>query len=248
MRDELARAYDFLARGDMGGTRVEETPSGRVVFTDELPRRLDGNYLWVDRNAEPEELVAEAEQHERRLIFVPDPELGDRLAPWFEREGWRVDRHVVMVQLRKAEREADLSVVQELREEDLRSARRQVLSGHSWATEEVLDQIFAAKRVIGERVRARFFGAVVDGEVVSYSDLYQDGADAQIEDVGTLPERRDRGYASAVVLAAIEAARRDGAEFVCLVADTNDWPKELYRRLGFDTVGHYTKFFVPGSM
>jgi ribosomal protein S18 acetylase RimI-like enzyme len=248
MRDELARAYAFLARGDMGGTRVEETPSGRVVFTDELPRRLDGNYLWVDRNAEPEELVDEAEQHERRLIFVPDPELGDRLAPWFEREGWRVDRHVVMVQLRDAEREADLSVVQELREEELRPARRQVLSGHSWATEEVLDHIFAAKRVIGERVRARFFGAVVDGEVVSYSDLYQDGADAQIEDVGTLPERRDRGYASAVVLAAIEAARRDGAEFVCLVADASDWPKELYRRLGFDTVGHYTKFFVPGSM
>jgi ribosomal protein S18 acetylase RimI-like enzyme len=179
---------------------------------------------------------------------VPDPEVGDRLAPWFERQGWRVDRHVVMVQLRKAERDADLSVVRELREEDLRPARREVLSGHSWATEEVLDHIFAAKRAIGERVRARFFGAVVDGEVVSYSDLYQDGADAQIEDVGTLPERRDRGYASAVVLAAIEAARRDGAEFVCLVADANDWPKELYRRLGFDTVGHYTKFFVPGSM
>jgi ribosomal protein S18 acetylase RimI-like enzyme len=109
------------------------------------------------------------------------------------------------------------------------------------------DQIFAAKRVIGSacgevlRCRRR-------REVVSYSDLYQDGADAQIEDVGTLPERRDRGYASAVVLAAIEAARRDGAEFVCLVADAKDWPKELYRRLGFDTVGHYTKFFVPGSM
>ena len=232
----------------MGGTRVELTPSGRAVFTDELPRRLDGNYLWVDRYAEPEHLVAEAEQRERRLIFVPDPDLGDRLAPWFEREGWRVDRHVVMVQLREPDREADLTVVRELREEELRPARRQVLSGHAWATEEVLDHIFAAKRVIGERVRARFFGAVVDGEVVSYSDLYQDGADAQIEDVGTLPERRDRGYASAVVLAAIDAARRDGAEFVCLVADANDWPKELYRRLGFDTVGHYTKFFVPGSM
>ena len=248
MRDELTRAYAFLARGDMAGTCVEETPSGHAVFTDELPRRLDGNYLWVDRPAEPEELVAEAEQHGRRLIFVPEPELGDRLAPWFEREGWRVERHVVMVQLRTPDREADLSVVQELREEDLRAARKQVLSGQPWATEEVLDHIFAAKRVIGERVRARFFGAVVDGEVVSYSDLYQDGADAQIEDVGTLPEQRDRGYASAVVLAAIEAARRDGAEFICLVADANDWPKELYRRLGFDTVGRYTKFFVPGSM
>ena len=35
------------------------------------------------------------------------------------------------------------------------------------------------------------------------------------------------------------------AEFVFLVADANDWPKELYRRLGFDEVGHYTKFFEP---
>jgi ribosomal protein S18 acetylase RimI-like enzyme len=248
MREELARAYAFLARGDMGGTRAEETPSGRAVFTDELPHRLDGNYLWVDRHAEPETLVAEAGRHGRRLIFVPDPEIGDRLAPWFERQGWRVDRHVVMAQLRVPQREADLGVVRELGEEGLREARRQVLSGQPWATDEVLEQIFAAKRLIGERVRARFFGAVVDGEVVSYADLYQDGADAQVEDVGTLPEHRDRGYATAVVLAAIAAARSDGAEFVCLVADANDWPRELYARLGFDTVGNYTKFFVPGSM
>jgi ribosomal protein S18 acetylase RimI-like enzyme len=88
---------------------------------------------------------------------------------------------------------------------------------------------------------------VVDGEVVSYADLYQDGADAQVEDVGTLDEHRGRGYASAVVLAAIEASRRDGAELVFLVADANDWPQELYRRLGFETVGNYTKFFLPGS-
>jgi len=247
MREELARAYEFLTRGDMGGTREEETPSGRAVFTDELPHRLDGNYLWIDRYAEPEELVAEAERHERRLIFVPDPEIGARLAPWFERQGLRVERHLVMAQLRVAEREADLSVVRELGEPDLREARRRVLRGQPWASDEVLEQIFAAKRLIGERVRARFFGAVVDGEVVSYSDLYQDDGDAQVEDVGTLPEERGRGYATAVVLSAIEAAREDGAEFVFLVADANDWPKELYARLGFDTVGTYTKFFLPGS-
>lgn len=247
MREELARAYRFLARGDMGGTRVEETPSGRAVFTDELPRRFDGNYLWVDRYAEPEDLAEEAERHRRPLIFVPDPEIGDRLAPWFEEQGWRVDRHVVMAQLREPDREADLSLVRELREEDLRAARKQVLAGFSWATDEVLAQIFAAKRLIGERVRARFFGVVLDGEVVSYSDLYQDATEAQVEDVGTLPEHRNHGYASAVILAAIGAARGDGAEFVFLVADAQDWPQELYGRLGFDTVGNYTKFFVPGG-
>jgi len=245
MREELARAYGFIARGDMGGTRVAESPFGRAVYTNELPRRLDGNYLWVDRAAEPEELVAEAARLERRLIFVPDPALGDQLAPWFEAQGWRVDRHVVMVQVREPEREADLSLVREVAEPELREARRRVIANEPWATPEVLDEIFAAKALIGERVTARFFAAVLDGEVVSYSDLYLDGADAQVEDVGTLPEQRNRGHATAVVLGAIAAAREAGAEFVCLVADADDWPKVLYGRLGFDEVGHYTKFFAP---
>ena len=248
MRDELARAYDFLARGDMGGTRVAESPFGRAVYTDALPRRLDGNYLWVDRASEPAELVAEAARLERRLIFVPDPEIGDALAPWFKERGWRIDRHVVMAQLRDPERDADLSLVREVTEPELREARKQVLANEPWATPKVLDQIFAAKGLIGERVRTRFFAAEVDGEIVSYSDLYQDGADAQVEDVGTVPERRNQGHATAVVLAAIAAAREDGAEFVCLVADAHDWPKELYGRLGFDEVGHYTKFFAPAAM
>jgi hypothetical protein len=29
-----------------------------------------------------------------------------------------------------------------------------------------------------------------------------------------------------------------------LFADAEDWPKELYRRLGFDELGHYVKFFA----
>ncbi|MGZ6729436.1 MAG: hypothetical protein ACXVFC_09065 [Gaiellaceae bacterium] len=40
-------------------------------------------------------------------------------------------------------------------------------------------------------------------------------------------------------------ARRDGAEFVCLVADYEDWPKELYKRLGFDELGYYVKLIDP---
>jgi len=245
MRDELARAYAFLARGDMGGTREVESPFGRAVYTDELPRRLDGNYLWVDRAGEPEELAAEAARLERRLIFVPDPAIGDALAPWFKEQSWRIDRHVVMVQLREPETDADLSLVREVEEPDQREARRRVLANEPWASPEVLDQMFAAKARIGERVTTRFFAVEVDGEVVSYSDLYLDGADAQVEDVGTVPEQRGRGYAKAVVLGAIAEARKAGAEFVCLVADAQDWPKELYRRLGFDEVGHYTKFFTP---
>jgi ribosomal protein S18 acetylase RimI-like enzyme len=245
MRDELARAYDFLARGDMGGTRVAESPYGRAVYTDELPRRLDGNYFWVDREATPEDLVAEASRLDRRLLFVPDPKLGGKLTPWFRERGWRVDRHLVMAQLREPERDADLSLVREVEEEALRPARKRLLSDQPWAKPEVVEQLFRAKAMIGERVATRFFGVPVDDEIVSYADLYLGGGDAQVEDVGTLPEHRGRGYATAVVLSAIDVAREAGAEFVFLVADAEDWPKDLYRRLGFDELGHYTKFFAP---
>jgi ribosomal protein S18 acetylase RimI-like enzyme len=245
MRDELARAYAFLARGDMGGTRVVESPYGTAVYTDELPRRLDGNYFRVEREAEPEILVTEAQRLERRLLFVPDPDLGEALAPSFAQRGWRVDRHLVMAQLSEPERTGDISLVQEVEEEALRPARRRLLKAQPWAEPEVVEQLFRARALIGERVRVRHFGVPIDGEIVSYTDLYADGADAQIEDVGTLPEHRGRGYATAVVLAAAETARRDGADFVFLVADAEDWPKELYRRLGFEELGNYTKFFRP---
>ena len=245
MRDELARAYAFLARGDMGGSRTVASPYGRAVYTDEVPKRSDCNYLWIEQDADPGELVAEAQRLERRLIFVPDPDLGDRLAPWFVEHGWRIDRHLVMAQLREPEKAADLQLVRELEEEALRPARRRLMEGYPWAKPEVVKQLFQAKALIGQRVSARFFGVLVDDEVVSCADLYADGADAQVEDVGTLPEHRGKGYATAVILKAIEQARASGADFVFLVADAEDWPKGLYRKLGFDELGHYTKFFMP---
>jgi ribosomal protein S18 acetylase RimI-like enzyme len=247
MDSDLARAYAFLARGEMAGERREPSSIGTAVFDDEVPKRLDSNFLRVERDAEPEVVLEEARRLGRRMIHLEDPELGERLAPFFAERRWLVRRHVVMAQLRRPERNGDLGLVEEVKEETLRPARHRVVTGQPWGTPEVMAQLFAGKQLISRRVRTRFFALRVDGEVASYTDLYQDGADAQIEDVGTLPEHRGRGYASAVVLAAIEAARAGGAEFVCLVADAEDWPKELYRRLGFDGVGHYTKFFAPGT-
>ncbi|MGB2874931.1 MAG: GNAT family N-acetyltransferase [Gaiellaceae bacterium] len=245
MPEELARAQAFLARGDMAGTRSQPSPFGTAVFTDEAPMRQDGNYLRVERDADPEALAAEALELGSRIIFVPDAARGERLAPYFEKHGWRVDRIVIMAQRRDPERSADHSLVREVGEKRLRPARHRVLTGEPWATPELLEQLFRAKQLIGERVQTRFFAVLVDGEVVSYTDLYQDGPDAQVEDVGTVHEHRGRGYATAVVLTAIAEARRAGAEFVFLCADKNDWPQELYRRLGFDELGYYVKFAPP---
>ncbi|TML32617.1 MAG: GNAT family N-acetyltransferase [Actinobacteria bacterium] len=245
MDSHVERAYAFLDRADMAGERTESSSVGTAVFDDNLPRRLDSNFLRVERETDPETVREEAERLGRRMVFVPDPELGERVVPYFKERGWRINRVVVMAQLREPERTGDLSLVTEVEEPALRAARHQVVTGQPWASPEIMAQLFAGKELIGRRVQARFFAVVVDGEVVSYTDLYQDGTEAQVEDVGTLHEHRGRGYASAVVLAAIAEARKHGAEFVFLVADYEDWPKELYRRLGFDELGYYVKFIAP---
>ena len=243
--EELARAYAFLARGEMRGERREPSRVGTAVFDDAVPKRLDSNCLIVEREADAKLVLEEARRLGRRMIHVEESDLGEQLAPFFGERHWLVRRHVVMAQRRESERDGELGLVEEVAEEELRPARHQVVTGQPWGTPEVMAQLFAGKQLLAERIRARFFAIKVDGKVASYTDLYQDGADAQIEDVGTIHEHRCHGYASTVVLAAIDVARREGAEFVFLVADRDDWPKELYRRLGFDELGYFVKLIAP---
>jgi ribosomal protein S18 acetylase RimI-like enzyme len=247
MSDELARAWAFLDRADMAGNRTIASSVGTAVYDDEVPLRLDSNFLRVARSAEPQQVLAEAERLGRRMIVFRSTEEGERLAPFFAERGWLVRRHLLMAQLREPDRDGDPELVEEVPEEELRPARQRVVAGEPWSKPEVMAQLFAAKHRIGLRARVRFFAVKVGGAVVSYTDLYEDGADAQVEDVGTLPQHRGRGYATAVVLAAVAAARADGAEFVFLVADREDWPKELYRKLGFDELGYFVKLVSPGA-
>ena len=80
------------------------------------------------------------------------------------------------------------------------------------------------------------------GALASKADLLLRGDTAEIDDVLTLPDHRGRGYASAIVLDAVARARRAGADLVFLEAAEDDWPKDLYVRLGFETVGRIHEF------
>jgi ribosomal protein S18 acetylase RimI-like enzyme len=247
--DELDRAYEFLAKGDMRGERTEPSRFGRAFFDDTLPLRYDSNYLLVDRlpaEVAADDLIGEAGRLERPAILVRDEGTGERLAPAFERLGWKVHRGLVMAHRGRAARTADTGLVSEVDEALLRPAHRRELAGEPWATPEVVEQLLDGKLAIAKAVEVRFLAVMVDGEVVGYADLYHDGHTAQIEDVATLAEHRGRGYASALVLRALEEARRAGCDFTFLVADAEDWPKELYRRLGFEDLGRYVKFIRPG--
>jgi hypothetical protein len=44
---------------------------------------------------------------------------------------------------------------------------------------------------------------------------------------------------------ALAASREAGNDMTFLMALRDDWPKELYRKLGFDEIGHVYEFVRP---
>jgi len=235
MTDEEARAWGFMRRADAAGETVEAVPLGIAVRDSRVPLRHDSNYLFVERSASVEEILAELRRLDLPVATVPGDELAD--APEVSHRG------VVMVHRGPVPEPATRAT--EVNREALEPLRRAQILAAPWGSPEVAGQLLAAKGLIAEIVTAHFFAAVEDGEVVAAADLYVDPPDAQVEDVVTAEASRVRGHGSAVVLTALVEAYAAGAEFVFLVADANDWPKDWYARLGFEPIGGYVKLQRP---
>ena len=242
---ERAAAFEEAMR-DAAVERVVQTRFGPALFNDTHSIVWMLNVLRVETpgDASAQEIAAEAERVQgeseirHRRVLVTDPEAGKRLAPGFAALGWKPDNFVFMVHRHAPERLADTSVVAEVAHDDLTRLRRTInLELLPETTPDELDQVMASSHLFEKPGRARHFAVIVDGEVLSATDLFSDGRTAQVEEVATLPEHRGRGYASAVVQRAVDEAFATGHDFVFLTADVDDWPKELYRQLGFEEVG-----------
>jgi ribosomal protein S18 acetylase RimI-like enzyme len=249
MPDDLARAFDFIRRADMVGSRAEPFRWGTAVFAPELPLRHDSNYLLADRlsaDADAGALAAEAERVQgaagllHRCVMLRDAAAGERLAPGFAALGWSAFRGLVMAHRRPPERRLDTASVVETDAEALRAARTRHVLSYPWGTPEVARQILGARALFP--VPTRDYAVFVDGEPVSWVECTSDGPVAQVEALATVEAHRRRGHASRVLLRAVEDARRAGAGLVFLCADASDRPQGLYRRLGFDEIGRYAKF------
>jgi ribosomal protein S18 acetylase RimI-like enzyme len=253
MTPDLERAATFEdALLEAAAERIERVHLGSAVFTDSLPVIWSLNFLRVeDTGASAEEIAAEAERLqggaglEHRRVAIQDENAGRNLEEGFSALGWKPDVFLFMVPQREPNRSVDTSAVIEVEREALRPIREAILG--EWLGDldgEVMRQIGESDRRFAVAGNARHFAVVVDGEAVSSTDLFSDGRTAQIEDVGTLPDHRGAGHASAVVTKALEEAFAMGHDFIFLVADARDWPKEMYRRLGFDGIGERYAFLL----
>jgi GNAT superfamily N-acetyltransferase len=77
----------------------------------------------------------------------------------------------------------------------------------------------------------------VSGDLVATTDLCLRGWTGEIDAVATLKSFRGKGYADALMAAAIDAATERGCTHVLLSALVDDWPRSWYSRLGFVEVG-----------
>jgi predicted GNAT family acetyltransferase len=113
--------------------------------------------------------------------------------------------------------------------------------------EEVVQQLVGMRTALADAVpAARFFVGRAGGVDATVTTLYSDGETAQVEDVATLRDYRRRGLARAAVSAAVDAALEMGHRFVFIIADDDDWPKDLYGGVGFDPIGHAWSMTRPG--
>ncbi|HEY2778024.1 MAG TPA: GNAT family N-acetyltransferase [Gaiellaceae bacterium] len=248
----MNRIEDFRRRLQRAAAdRTFELPNGTAIVSDSVPDVYDANYLSVESAGNSAAaLAADAEaaletSHHRRVI-VEDGSAG--VAEDFAELGFDRVTHLVLAHTAEPDRRVDASAIRPIELDALIALRTDATLREPWGDADIAAQLNAAKRLVAAAVPTRFFAAEVDGAIAGWCELrHQDGV-AQIEDVEVLEEFRGRGLGRAIVQHALGEGLRAG-ELVYLEALADDWPRELYAKLGFTVVGRrdvYTR--LPGPL
>ena len=232
-------------------TTVKQIDLGTAYLNSDLSKVWDRNFLWLGpgaAKATAQELIDTTEQVlseagvAHRKFLVPAEHLSADTAQDLAGAGWEKSELVTMV-LRNRDVGAKSDQVEEMSPEEFVAFNRVITAEFSEA-DEVVDQLVQLGELMATAANARFFVTIDEGKPVASTHLYSDGATAQIEDVGTLEAHRGKGYSKVLMHHVIADAFENGHDTVFLVAETDDWPKDFYERLGFESVG-YTLEFKP---
>ena len=245
----LETAWGFEATlQDRCAERTAEFDFGTALFRSDLARVYDENFLRVERGFDEvsgRQLASDADRLQgaaalgHRKIILPDEAAGRRLEHELAQRRFR--RSVLLTMVHPGGTPAaPAHPVSEVGMPELRTSRLEAFVSdlHSQAAR----QIVAHLELLASVVPTRAFAVMVDGQAASWCVLYEENGVGQIDDVVTMGRHRRRGFARAVVLAALEASLASGNELTFLVADDDDWPKHLYEEIGFQPVGRRYEF------
>lgn len=241
----MTAAREFLAA--FARARAEEvvdTPGGFAVRSPRrYPHAHDHNSLYVLAPVDRGDLLAAgdavlADRPYRRLDHLAG-ETPAPLAAALTAAGYERATLVTMTATRAPDddRPGPDGVVDLALDERVAFAERMWSGEFAERDPAVLPQLADRARGATTAARCTFLGIVGAEGVEASCDVFVRGDVAQIEEVGTLEGFRGRGHASRLVRAARERAA--GASTVFLVAGADDWPRQLYTRLGFDVTDRH---------
>ncbi|HVW89441.1 MAG TPA: GNAT family N-acetyltransferase [Gaiellaceae bacterium] len=223
---------------------------GTAFLSPSIPQVYDHNYLSIEEaETGAGELAAESAEalagHFHRRVIVESATPG--LQADFAALGYVLSTHLVLEHRREPDRLVDTAAIRETGLEALVPTRTEATLREQWGDEEIAAQLNEAKRHIAAAVPTRFFAAFVGDQVAGWCELRVRDGVAQIEDVEVLVEYRGFGLGRALVQHALTEGQRV-ADVVFLEALADDWPRELYAKLGFVGAGRrdfYTRLPHP---
>jgi GNAT superfamily N-acetyltransferase len=241
---DLARALGFARRQLRGASeRAIDHPFGEAFVDTRLPRAHVLNALHVDAEVGVDQLIAVLDDvyagYQHRRAYVELDDAGARIAPDLRRRRWHVERNVFMALRRRRDHDGDRGLAREVDAAVHRAVDAATIREEPYGRdEEVVRQLVGMREALAAAVPVtRWFVGSDRGVDAAMATLYSDGEVAQVEDVATLREHRGRGLARATLTLALDVAAAMGHDLVFLVADADDWPKQLYGRLGFEPIG-----------
>jgi GNAT superfamily N-acetyltransferase len=255
--DRLRRALAFnRALYERACGRREEHRWGVALFDARRPSFWTLNGLHAEAPLDPavraEDVIDELGRlypdRRHRTMILCDDAAGGRLAGELSERGWQADHIVYMALEGGRDRPPVPGVAREASEEELRAVERAVLAEDRGHDATVIEEVLEARAAVraAAPVTRRFVGAL-GGRDGATATLFSDGGVALVEDVATVTPLRGHGLARAAVSAAIDAALAGGHELIVIGADDDDWPKQLYGRLGFADLGRVWSFVRPRS-
>jgi predicted N-acetyltransferase YhbS len=250
----VARTIDLVLAGEHRlirelSERIVPLPWGFVSLDDAVPSVFHANAVHVTatEGVTAAELIAAAEERlthfGHRWVVVPHEPLWQELTPGFEAAGWTWTTELYMAHAREPDRIAVPESVHEIGYEELATSEDTFIATEPWGQDAgVRGEFTHRNRRTSDATHERIFAALDEGAPVAWAKLRVLGDVLQIEDVATLAHERGLGLGRGVVTAALQAARATEHEAIFVVADDDDWPKELYAKLGFDPIGRVRVF------
>jgi ribosomal protein S18 acetylase RimI-like enzyme len=228
---------------EAGSLRQVPFPAGVAYYNDELPLVWDVNFVRVDRPAvDLVGTIEELQSHQGHYkVLIEDPAVLEAQSPELIGRGFARRDLVVLARQPGGRRDPD---VRETPYDEVKPFRFEVhMEQLVPARADVADQVGRVHDRTHAITGERWFVIHADGAPAGHLIVYSRDGLAQIEDVGVLNRFRGRGLARRLIEHALEVVR-ESHDTVFITAETNDWPHEFYRRIGFEHVEDRADFLL----